>query len=70
MYAEVTRLAPQAVNVHLPTNLRLSTMIDEEFRVEHIRLDDRTLPYWLPNISSVQVTEMTAAAKKAFDEGV
>ena len=69
MYAEAARLAPHAVNVHLPPNLRLSTMIDEEFPAEHIRLDDMTQRYWLPKISSAQVTEMAAAARKAFEEG-
>jgi hypothetical protein len=52
MYAKAARLPPHAVNVHLPPNLRLSTMIDEEFRAEHVRLDDMTQQYWLPNVSS------------------
>jgi hypothetical protein len=41
VYAEAARLAPRASNIHLPPNLRISTIIDE-FCVEHIRVDGIT----------------------------
>jgi hypothetical protein len=69
-YAEAARLAPRASRIHLPPNLRISTMIDEEFCVEHIRVDDITRRFWLPDLTTAQIKEMVAAARMAFREGV
>jgi hypothetical protein len=42
VYDEATRLVPRASNIHLPPNSHISTMIDGEFRVEHIRINNTT----------------------------
>jgi hypothetical protein len=70
VYAEAARLAPRASNIDLLPNLRISTMIDEEFRVEHIRFDDITRRFWLPDVTAAQIEEMAAAARMAFRQGV